>query len=776
MVGLVLNKFIWKSKMSSGLDGLFANLEKVREEKIKKDPNYASEKVSFGNKEEENEAKNEEKSQNNLENLKISSDAREEFVEETKDKSTDSMEDKPKRTQESDKQQRIAGNSVPVKNEQRSSGSFGSEKQKDSKNNSIRSSGIPSHLLANTKLKKALEFENYEIGEVGEWANATAKVKKKNENGPSGFSSEEEDEEEHQNRDDDEFDIDLDPNENQNYYKGPKVNKGESADQKKELKGESKEERHEGNGMNDGEQEKDKGGLEMEEEKEAQGNDENDFVFDFEDENEANNEENNGDGFENPNPNQNVVGASDAKELNSREFSLPPQAPVPVEKKRETGWSLKEGSGPKKEGINLQSSFKQKLDEEEKMTKIEETQKKPVTDDKIMRRILEKVEGKYHVNIEMGRREGYFKCQLAEKEAKKQLIAKQREAEEKREKAEENLREAEIPKESSPKQQETRKSLEESKVPMSIISQDSGSPLKPRNSEENKNTSPQARESQELSQNANKPEARSSLTRKEQPNHPIDKASNVIDFITAWEHVKKMDLSKEKQVVRKETKSLKALSPFNCFSMKLPAMLLTEKNQIIAFSRCIPSQTNKTLNSFLFSFYTILTMKPISMALGEEWKTIGFTSDNPVKELAEAGVGMLGVLQMLALVQFHLHQLEKFYEYSLTRKKQFQLGNVLLQSSKSSLVALALNKLDKEILQRKSVISVVNQFYFACVFNFFVSFVRDSGNENMNAEGLLKSNEFYAKKNPDVLLKSYKKNLRYLEKIADQDIEDDFKF
>lgn len=379
-------------------------------------------------------------------------------------------------------------------------------------------------------------------------------------------------------------------------------------------------------------------------------------------------------------------------------------------------YTLRQEDEPKKSFLSMAPKLASRFnfDDEDENVYVAPVEPKPVFNEVIHGRIMDKLSGNYHVSIWFKQRCGYFKCQLAEKEAMRVILNRQKEAKQK------NLKEYALP------------------------------------------VGPDEIDLEDPEKNHAVPEEQIS------PDTPSKTHTKTITFPSAWEHIKKLDLGGVKQA--NDSKKMDFL--YSCLLKKLPPRLSFEKKQMIALSQYNPVLTDPTFNSILFTFYHKLTLKPIDSICGNQWKHVGFLSENPIKELTEHGVRMFGALQMLAFAHLHFHCLLKMYLFSLTKRRYFSLVQVLAHSSKNALLALKSNKLDKQILKRKSVVSTINQFYFANVLNFFICFKRDSARGNPDAGVILRSNDYYTQHEPMVLLDSFRESLDYLNKITDSEFGD----
>ncbi len=219
-----------------------------------------------------------------------------------------------------------------------------------------------------------------------------------------------------------------------------------------------------------------------------------------------------------------------------------------------------------------------------------------------------------------------------------------------------------------------------------------------------------------------------------------------------WQIVKTLDLSKEKKnIVNSCTDGLSLFERlfFSCSMIKLPSYLLMERDQIFAFAKVSFDDKNPFHFRMLHTIYRKLTNKNHCVRYGEHWEKIGFQGRDPATDLR--GVGMLGLLQILAFIESNYNFIQYAYSYSLNENHHFPLAVGLLNMTEIVLQVLREGKLDKAILQQKSVINTVNSLYFAVFFKFFGVYRANKYTENEFGE-LKKTVMEIARKKPRKLI------------------------
>ena len=222
-----------------------------------------------------------------------------------------------------------------------------------------------------------------------------------------------------------------------------------------------------------------------------------------------------------------------------------------------------------------------------------------------------------------------------------------------------------------------------------------------------------------------------------------------------WQIVKALDLSKEKRNIVttcKDDLNFFERLFYSCSVTKLPPNLLVERDQIFAYAKVSFDDKNPLHFRMLTSIYRKLTNLKHCVRYGEHWEKIGFQGRDPATDLR--GVGMLGLLQILAFISLNSDFIKYVYTYSLDETYHFPLAVALLNITEIMLHTLREGRLHNVILHQKSVVNAVNTFYFAVFFKLFVVYKANKYTESDFGE-LKKSIEELAKKNPGKLIADY---------------------
>lgn len=231
-----------------------------------------------------------------------------------------------------------------------------------------------------------------------------------------------------------------------------------------------------------------------------------------------------------------------------------------------------------------------------------------------------------------------------------------------------------------------------------------------------------------------------------------------VSFQEIWSLTKSLDLSKEKRNIipfSSENLSFFERLFFPCTTTKLPASLLTERDQVFAFAKVPYDDKNPLHFRMISTIYKKLTNATHCVRYGEHWEKIGFQGRDPATDLR--GVGMLGVLQILAFLDLNFPLLKNVYEHSLNEIYHFPLAVGLLNMTEIMLQTLREGKLNHVILRQKSVMNACNAYYFAVFFMFFNIYKDNHMVESQFGE-LKKKVAEIAKKKPAKLIADFLKN------------------
>jgi hypothetical protein len=188
----------------------------------------------------------------------------------------------------------------------------------------------------------------------------------------------------------------------------------------------------------------------------------------------------------------------------------------------------------------------------------------------------------------------------------------------------------------------------------------------------------------------------------------------VLNFNEAWEIAKNISLSDEKRRVQEEVNASRGFLQklFSCGKGGLPAPLLDERDQILALAKVSFNESDDFHFNLLQSIYIKITgkMKDVPR-FGPHWETIGFQGRDPATDLR--GVGILGLLQILAFVSNHEQMFKKMWKHSTHEKYNFPLCISGFSVTQAMMETLRAEKLNGAIIARKSVIEVFNEGYYA---------------------------------------------------------------
>eukprot|EP01017_Pseudomicrothorax_dubius_P032207 TRINITY_DN4194_c0_g1_i4.p1 TRINITY_DN4194_c0_g1~~TRINITY_DN4194_c0_g1_i4.p1 ORF type:complete len:463 (+),score=100.03 TRINITY_DN4194_c0_g1_i4:184-1572(+) len=204
--------------------------------------------------------------------------------------------------------------------------------------------------------------------------------------------------------------------------------------------------------------------------------------------------------------------------------------------------------------------------------------------------------------------------------------------------------------------------------------------------------------------------------------------SFIISFSEAWKYAKSLDLTYEKRLVQAYRSEhmhwTQRLVSNMCISGKMPAVLMNERDQLIALSRAKLDMEDEMHFKMMFTIFRLLTGSSFSSAWGPHWERIGFQSEDPSADLRS--IGLLGILQIVAFLTFYKDFLKKVFKYSEEGDFRFPLCVSLLAFSKTALLALEEGRLNGMIVTQRSVVAVLNNFYFAMFFKFFSTYKLNS--------------------------------------------------
>lgn len=127
--------------------------------------------------------------------------------------------------------------------------------------------------------------------------------------------------------------------------------------------------------------------------------------------------------------------------------------------------------------------------------------------------------------------------------------------------------------------------------------------------------------------------------------------------------------------------------------------LLTERDQILAFSRVPFNDREEFHFQILYTIFCQLKDTDHCLRYGHHWEEIGFQGTDPATDLR--GVGMLGLLQMLAFVLQYKDYLKECLRYSEDETYNFPMCVTLINITGFTLEWLQQNRLNEQINAEK---------------------------------------------------------------------------
>jgi hypothetical protein len=207
-------------------------------------------------------------------------------------------------------------------------------------------------------------------------------------------------------------------------------------------------------------------------------------------------------------------------------------------------------------------------------------------------------------------------------------------------------------------------------------------------------------------------------------------------------------------------------SDYNCLlvlfyklTRKLDKNLHSERQFVFAFANEKLTFENECYSKMVTTVYKILTNQNDCQFYGDHWENIGFQGSNPKSDLR--GVGMFGLLQLLAFCEQHTFYARDILEYSNNKEYGFPMTSLMLNFTMFTLEALREGHLIYECNKRKSVIKTLNEFYF-CLIEYFFNFYQEQKYTIHYLDDLLKEIRTTSKKNVAKIFTLVERlNLRY---------------
>jgi len=193
----------------------------------------------------------------------------------------------------------------------------------------------------------------------------------------------------------------------------------------------------------------------------------------------------------------------------------------------------------------------------------------------------------------------------------------------------------------------------------------------------------------------------------------------IITFEEVWGIIQHMDLREPKRQILNEINESqgffrKLLSAMN----SLPENLIEERNTFLSLAK-IPFNDQEPLHfKILCAIYRELTGKSgIIGRYGEHWEEIGFQGTDPATDLR--GAGILGLLQLLALVDQHKELAREMWEHSRHPTYHFPFAVCGLNMTQIVKELLREGKIDDLIMQDKKVVKVCNELYISVFYKLY---------------------------------------------------------
>lgn len=147
--------------------------------------------------------------------------------------------------------------------------------------------------------------------------------------------------------------------------------------------------------------------------------------------------------------------------------------------------------------------------------------------------------------------------------------------------------------------------------------------------------------------------------------------------------------------------------------------LYQERDEIFG-SACLSFDwSNISHERVIFTLYKSFTGDQLSPArFGSHWEMLGFQANDPSTDLR--GAGLLGLLQLLALVESYPDVALKVYRLANHSEQHFPLAIVSFQFTAVVLLMLRQHRLMGESARQKSMWQAVNQFHSALIYRFYI--------------------------------------------------------
>ena len=189
-------------------------------------------------------------------------------------------------------------------------------------------------------------------------------------------------------------------------------------------------------------------------------------------------------------------------------------------------------------------------------------------------------------------------------------------------------------------------------------------------------------------------------------------------------HFQNANLSEQLSLIKPEaqtTKLSKLLGP-----PRIEKKLRHERDMIFAIALCKFDDHNQLhMRSLATVHRRLMGGKTTSCSrFGKHWEDIGFQGSDPIDDLR--GVGMLGIVQLVWLLETPLVQLLALEVYRYSRETEQKLPFCVLSLNITCIALQALREgcLSRECNRKEQVFAVFNDFYAAIMLSFYHSWQR----------------------------------------------------
>jgi hypothetical protein len=243
----------------------------------------------------------------------------------------------------------------------------------------------------------------------------------------------------------------------------------------------------------------------------------------------------------------------------------------------------------------------------------------------------------------------------------------------------------------------------------------------------------------------------------------IQSHGDILNMDEAFSILYSEDLSSEiKKIAKQIDKSSKG-GCFGCFSGKSNSLVnKAEKdvrNRILALSLVKFNDGNSFHTRMLMSIWRGTTGALINCPrTGEQWKVIGFKTQDPAQELDS---GVLGLFLMLFFCNIFTPDAKKMVERSKHPQLGYRFASIAIAMAKVTLSASKERKLNAIINKRNPANEVILFFYAGLIIQWFLSCLSENFDEARGIE-YIKEVEIYAKKHPDEILMLAKSRLNQI--------------